>query len=49
MPYATTWMQLQIIIPSEERQKEKDKYEIICMWNLKYDINEFIYERESLP
>ena len=31
MPFAATWMQLEIIILSEVSQKEKDKYH---MWNL---------------
>ena len=36
MPFAATWMQLQImILISEVSQKEKDK--IIYRWNLKYD------------
>lgn len=26
IPFTTTWMQLEIIIPSEVNQKEKDKY-----------------------
>ena len=41
-------MQLEIIIPSEVSQKEKDKYHMIItyMWNLKYDTNEPIYETE---
>ena len=32
MPFAATWMQLEIIIRSEVSQKEKDKYHVspIC-------------------
>ena len=46
MPFAATWMDLAMIMLS---QKEKDKYhyDITYIWNLKYDINEFIYEIES--
>ena len=29
MPFAATWMDLEIIIPSEVSQKEKDKYHMI--------------------
>ena len=29
MPFAATWMDLEIIILSEESQKEKDKYHMI--------------------
>ena len=29
MPFAATWMQLEIIIQSEVNQKEKDKYHMI--------------------
>ena len=36
IPFAATWMDLEIIILSEVSQTEKDKYlTIICMWNLK--------------
>ena len=31
MPFATTWMQLEIIILSEASQKEKDKYHILLI------------------
>ena len=31
MPSATTWMELEILIPSEVRQKEKDKYHMISL------------------
>ena len=48
MPFAATWMQLEIIILSEVSQKEKQiPYGIIYMWNLKYDTNEPIYEAET--
>ena len=35
MPFAATWMDLEIIILSEESLTEKDKYDIAYMWNLK--------------
>ena len=37
MPFAATWMQLEIIILNEVSQEEKDKipYDITYMWNLK--------------
>ena len=31
MPLAATWMQLEILIVSEGRQKEKDKYHMISL------------------
>ena len=31
MPFAATWMQLEIIILSEVSQKEKDKYYMISL------------------
>ena len=31
MPFAATWMQLEIIILSEVNQKEKDKYHMISL------------------
>ena len=46
MPFAATWVDLEIIILSETSQKEKDKYHIISfiMWNLKHDTyQQFIY------
>ena len=48
MPFATTRMQLEIIILSEVSQKEKDKYHMMShKWSLKYDTNEPIYETET--
>ena len=31
MPFASTWMGLEIIIPSEVSQTEKDKYHMISL------------------
>ena len=47
MPFAATWMDLEIIILSKVSQKEKDKYHITYMWNLKYDTNQHIYETKT--
>ena len=48
MPFAATWMQLEIIILSEVSQKEKDKYHITyIIWNLKYNTNQPIYKTET--
>ena len=48
MLFAATWMDLEIIIPSEVSQKER---QILCdityMWNLKYDTNELIYKQKQ--
>ena len=32
MPFAATWMDLEIIILSELSQKEKDKYQMISLY-----------------
>ena len=31
MPFATTWMQLEILLLSEVRQKEKNKYHMLSL------------------
>ena len=52
MQFAGMWMNLEITI-LEPRDyiywKEKDKYSMISSyrWNLKYDMNELIYETDS--
>ena len=41
-------MDLEIILPNEVSQKEKDKYQdITYMWNLKYNTNKLIYKTET--
>ena len=49
MPFAATWIDLEIIILNEVSQTEKDKYHMIShMWNLiKNDTNELIYKTET--
>ena len=48
MPFAATWMDLEIIILSEVSLTEKDKYHnITYMWNLKNDTNALIYKKET--
>ena len=51
MPFAATWMDLEMIILSEVSQREKDKYCMLSliMWNLilKNDTNELIYKTET--
>ena len=51
MPFAATWMDLEISIPSAVSQTEKDKYNMIShMLNLlKNDTNELIYKIEVDP
>ena len=48
MPFAATWMDLDIIILSEASQTEKDKYHMISFicGILKNDTNELIYKTE---
>ena len=48
MPFAATQMQLEITIPSEVSQKEKDKYCMIShIWNLIYNTNEHLHRKET--
>ena len=43
MPFATTWVDLEIIILREVSQKEKNKYhDITYIWSLKYGTNEIL-------
>ena len=47
MPFAATWMQLEIFILSKSDRERQIPYNITYMWNLKYDTNEPIYETET--
>ena len=48
MPFTATWMQLGIMILSEVSQKGKNKYCIIYMCDLKYDIiNIFMNQKQT--
>ena len=35
MPFAATWMDLEIVILSEVSQTKKDEYHITYIWNLR--------------
>ena len=49
VPFAATWMDLEMIILSEVSQTERDKYRTISgMWNLKNDAKESIYKTDRL-
>ena len=48
MPFAATWMELEILILSEVSQREKDQYHMIShIWNLTYGTNEPFYRKEN--
>ena len=48
LPFAARWMPLEIIILNEVSQKERQiPYDITYIWNLKYYINERIFETET--
>ena len=48
MPFAATWMDLEINQLSEVSQKERQiPYGTTYLWNPKCDMNEFIYETET--
>ena len=44
MPFAATWMDLEIIVLSQSDRERQTPYDITYMWNLNYDTNEPIYE-----
>ena len=47
MSFAATWLQLEILIPSEAEREGQIPYDITSMRNLKYDIKELIYKIET--
>ena len=49
MPFAATWMDLEIIILNEDRERQMS-YDIAYMWNVKKnDTNELIYKNRNRP
>ena len=42
MPFGATWMDLEIIILSEVRERQIP-YDVTYTWNLKYDTNQHTY------
>ena len=50
IPLVAAWMQLEIILLSEVSQREKNKYkcDITCMWNLKNNtVNLFTKQKQT--
>ena len=48
MSFVATWMQLEILILNEMSERERQiPYDITYMWNLKYGIDEPIYNIET--
>ena len=47
MPFAATWVDLEITILSQTERERQILYDITYMWNLKYDTNELIDETET--
>ena len=47
LPFAATWMNLEIIILSKSERERQIPYDNTYMWNLKYDTNELINETET--
>ena len=47
MPFATTWMGLEIIILSKAIKRKTIPCDITYMQNLKYDTNEPFYKTET--
>ena len=48
MPFAATWMDLEIIILSKVSQTEKDKYHMLShMWNLKKMIQMNLFTKQK--
>ena len=47
IPFAATWMDLEITEQSKSERERRIPYDITYMWNLKYDTNERIYKIET--
>ena len=47
MSFAATWMDLEMIILSKSDRERQIPYDVIYMWNLKYDTDQHVYETET--
>ena len=47
MPFAASWMDLEIIILNKSEREIQIPYNNTFMWNLKYDTNKLIYKTET--
>ena len=48
MAFASTWMELEMLILSEVSQKEKDIYHMVSLtWNLIYDTKKTFHTKEN--
>ena len=49
LPVAATWLDPEIVIVREVSQKREKQvpYDVTCMWDLKSDTKELIYETDS--
>ena len=47
LPFATAWMDLEGVMLSEISQSENNKYDFMCMWNLKSNINEQTKQKQT--
>ena len=49
MPFAATWVNLEMITINEMSERERQTlYAITYTWNLKYGTNELIYEKKQI-
>ena len=46
MPFAATWMQLEIIMQSKSERERQIPYDVTYIWNLKHGTDESIYKTE---
>ena len=47
VPFAATWMQLEILILRKSERERQILYDITYMWNLEYGTDEPIYKTET--
>ena len=47
MPFAATWIHLEIIMLSRSERESHIVYVVAYMWNLNYYTNEYIYKTET--